>query len=71
MAWQPLVALLAFAYAAFVVYIAATKKPEKIWNMGKVQGFVKVLGEKGTVIFFYFWGVAFAVVGVLLLTVWS
>lgn len=71
MTWQPLVALLLFAYAAFVIYIAATKKPEKVWNMGKVQAFVKVLGEKGTVIFFYIWAVLFAVIGVLLMTIWS
>jgi len=37
-----------------VVYIAI-KKPEKIWKMGKIQGFVKTLGEKGTVIFFIVW----------------
>jgi len=71
MAWQPLVALLAFAYAAFVIYVGVTKKPDSVWNMGKVQAFVKVLGEKGTMIFFVVWGIAFGVVGVLLLTIWS
>ncbi len=68
MNWYPLLGLLALAYAAFVIYIAATKKPESIWNMAKVQGFVKVLGEKGTVIFFFIWGIAFAALGVWLFT---
>ncbi|MCP4361200.1 MAG: hypothetical protein GY796_24595 [Chloroflexi bacterium] len=68
MNWYPLLGLLALAYAAFVIYVAATKKPESIWNMGKVQGFVKVLGEKGTVIFFFIWGIAFAALGVWLFT---
>ena len=68
MNWYPLLGLLALAYAAFAVYLGATKKPEVIWNMGKVQAFVKILGEKGTVIFFYFWGVAFAALGIWLFT---
>ena len=54
MNWYPLLGLVALAYAVFVSYVAATKKPESIWNMDKVQGLVKVLGEKGTVIFFFF-----------------
>jgi len=68
MNWYPLLGLLAFAYAGLVVYLAATKKPEALWNMGKIQSFVKVLGEKGTVIFFYVWGVAFTALGVWLFT---
>lgn len=71
MAWQPLVALVLFAYAAFVIYIAATKKPEKVWDMAKIRAFRKVLGEQGTVIFFYIWAVAFVVLGVLLMTIWA
>ncbi len=55
--------LLAFVYAAFVVFVAM-KKPEGIWKMGKIQAFVKVLGEKGTVIFFYAWGVLFVGLGI-------
>ncbi len=68
MNWYPLLGLLALAYAVFVSYVAATKKPESIWNMGKVQGFVKVLGEKGTVIFFFIWGLGFAALGIWLFT---
>lgn len=71
MVWQPLVALLLFAYAAFVIYIAATKKPEKVWDMAKIRAFRKVLGEQGTVIFFYIWAVAFVVLGVLFMTIWA
>lgn len=55
--------LLAFVYAAFVVFVAM-KKPEGIWKMAKIQAFVKVLGEKGTVIFFYVWGAIFVGLGI-------
>ncbi len=68
MNFYPLLGLLAFAYAVAVVVIAM-KKPEKIWNMAKIQMFIKVLGEKGTVIFFYVWAVLFAVLGIWLFTI--
>lgn len=55
--------LLAFIYAAAVVAIAA-KKPPKIWEMKKIQTFVKVLGDKGTVIFFYIWAAIFVGLGI-------
>ena len=42
-------------------------KPPAIWNMGKIQGFVKLLTETGTVIFFYVWGIAALIVGIVLL----
>jgi len=58
-----LLGLLAFVYAAFVIFIAF-KQPPKIWNMKKIQGFVKVLGEKGTTIFFYIWALIFVGLGV-------
>ncbi len=67
MNWQPLVGLLAIIYAILVFWISA-KKPEKIWNMGKIQAFIKILGEKGTVVFFYIWGVIFAGLGIWLFT---
>ena len=63
----PLLGLLALAYAGMVVYIAA-KKPPKLWNIAKIQGFVKVLGEQGTVIFFYVWAVLFLGLGIWLFT---
>jgi len=67
MRWQPLVGLLAILYAVLVFWIAA-KKPEKIWNMGKIQFFIKVMGEKGTVIFFFIFSGIAAAVGVWLFT---
>ncbi len=70
MSLMPLLGLLALVYAAAVVWIAM-KKPEKVWKMGKIQAFVKVLGEKGTVIFFYVWAVLFAVLGILCFTIWA
>lgn len=68
MNWYPLLGLLALAYAGLVFYLAAAQKPTAIWNMAKIQMFVKVLGEKGTVIFFYVWAVAFVVLGIWLFT---
>ena len=38
-----------------VVVVLAIKKPKSIWEMGKIKGFIKLLGEKGTVIFFFVW----------------
>jgi hypothetical protein len=68
MNWYPLLGLIALAYASLVIILAATKKPEPLWNMAKIQAFVKVLGEKGTVIFFYVWGSSFAALGIWLFT---
>ncbi|WBW95635.1 hypothetical protein [Oceanirhabdus sp. W0125-5] len=62
-----LVGILVILYAVFVIFIAV-KKPEKVWNMKKIELFKKVLGEKGTVIFFYIWGIAFVLLGVWLMT---
>lgn len=60
-------AILAILYAAVVVVIAVVK-PAIIWNMKKIQWFKKVLGEKGTEIFFYIWAFLFLVLGVWLFT---
>lgn len=61
-----LLGLILIVYAALVVYIAV-KKPDKIWNMKKIEAFKKVLGENGTVYFFYFWALAALAVGIWLL----
>ncbi|MCD6436543.1 MAG: hypothetical protein J7L15_09235 [Clostridiales bacterium] len=61
-----LLGILAIVYALVVVYIAA-KKPDKIWNIAKIRMFKKVLGEKGTVIFFYILALVIAVLGIWLL----
>lgn len=55
--------LLAFIYAIAVVAIAI-KQPQAIWDMAKIRGFRKVLGEKGTVIFFYIWAAIFVGLGI-------
>jgi hypothetical protein len=58
--------ILAILYAVFVVVIAVMK-PEKIWNMKKIEMFKKVLGDKGTEIFFYIWALGFLFLGIWLL----
>lgn len=70
MSYVPLLGLLAFIYAGLVVWITV-KKPEKIWKMGKIEAFRKVLGEQGTVIFFYVWAAIALVLGVLCFTIWA
>ncbi|HZH93362.1 MAG TPA: hypothetical protein VFD79_04605 [Tissierellaceae bacterium] len=59
--------VLAVVYSAAVVVITVVK-PEKIWNMKKIELFKKVLGEKGTEIFFYIWALIFLVLGIWLIT---
>ncbi len=61
-----LLGILMVVYAALVVWIAV-KQPPKIWGMAKIKLFIKVLGEKGTVIFFYIFALLFAVVGIWLI----
>lgn len=61
-----LLGIILIIYAAAVVFIAL-KKPEKIWNMAKIRAFVKVLGEQGTVIFFYVFAAICCGIGVWLL----
>lgn len=58
--------ILAVVYAAAVVIIAVVK-PEKIWKMKKIEMFKKVLGEKGTEIFFYAWALIFLLLGIWLI----
>ncbi|WZL82335.1 hypothetical protein QBE53_04315 [Vallitaleaceae bacterium 9-2] len=60
-------AVLSLVYAAVVLVLAITK-PAAIWKMKKIQLFEKVLGVKGTEVFFYVWALAFMVLGVWLLT---
>jgi hypothetical protein len=67
MNWYPLLALLAFAYTGLVIWITV-KKPPKFWDMAKIRAFRKVLGDRGTEIFFYVWAVVFAALGIWLLT---
>lgn len=59
--------IVAIIYAVAVVVIAVMK-PEKIWRMKKIEMFIKVLGDRGTEIFFYIWALLFLFLGVWLLT---
>jgi len=61
-----LLGLILIVYAGAVVFITV-KKPEQIWNMAKIKLFRKMLGEKGTEIFFYLFALAAAGFGVWLL----
>ena len=56
-----ILAIVLFAYGAFVIVITVFK-PKSIWEMAKIQGFIKLLGETGTVVFFIIWALA-ALVG--------
>ena len=67
MNYYPLLALLAFAYAGLVFWLTI-KKPAKLWGIKKVQAFVKVLGERGTEIFFVVFGLIFIGLGIWCLT---
>ena len=62
-----LLGLVLILYAIFVFYIAATKKPTAIWNMAKIQLFIKTMGEMGTRIFFFIFGGAALAYGIYLL----
>ena len=53
-------------YGVLTLYIAFAK-PKSIWNIGKIQGFVQLLTETGTVIFFSIVGIATIVGGILIL----
>ncbi len=58
--------LVLILYAVLVVYIAV-KKPPVIWDMKKIEVFKKMMGEKGTVIFFYILALISTVIGVWLM----
>lgn len=61
-----LIGLILLVYAGAVVYITL-KKPEAIWNMAKIRMFQKILGDRGTEIFFYLFALASAGFGLWLL----
>jgi hypothetical protein len=52
-------------WAVATSYIALAK-PEKMWKMGKIQGFVQMLGETGATILFLVLAAGMAVLGVWL-----
>ena len=53
-------------YGVFVIY-AGIFKPAWVWNTGKVQGFVKLIKETGTVILFWIVGIAALAGGIWML----
>ena len=61
-----LLGLILILYAGAVVYITL-KKPEAVWNMAKIRIFRKLLGDRGTEIFFYLFALASAGFGIWLL----
>jgi hypothetical protein len=61
-----LLGLILIVYAGAVIFITV-KKPEQIWNMAKIKLFRKMLGDRGTEIFFYLFALAAAGFGVWLL----
>ena len=61
-----IIAYILILYGITTLYIAYVK-PKSIWNLGKIQGFVQLLTETGTVIFFSIVGIGTIVGGVLLL----
>lgn len=61
-----LIGLILLVYAGAVVYITL-KKPEAIWNMAKIRVFRKLLGDRGTEIFFYLFALVSAGFGLWLL----
>ena len=68
MNWYPLLGLLALAYCGLCIYLGVAKKPKAIWDMAKIQMFVRILGEQGAVIFFIVWGLIFGILGIWLFT---
>lgn len=61
-----LLGLFLIVYGVALVGITA-KKPKGIWEMAKIRMFRKVLGEGGTVLFFYIFAVVCVGVGVWLM----
>ena len=52
---------------AVAVVAPAIKKPKSIWEMRKIQMFIKLLGDRGTVILFYVLGAVAFGLGIWLL----
>lgn len=52
-----IIGILAIAWGATTLFVAFAK-PQAIWRLGKIQGFVSLLSESGTMIFFAVLGLA-------------
>lgn len=62
-----IVAILLLLYGALCLALAVLKVPAALWNLDKIDGFKKLLGEVGTQVFIGVWGVAALALGVWLL----
>lgn len=61
-----IVGIILVLYGLACLYIALAK-PQAIWKLGKIQGFIQLLGEKGTVILLVVLGVGTLIGGILLI----
>lgn len=61
-----LIGIILAIYGLAVIGIAI-KKPEPIWKLKKIQVFINILGEKGTLIFFYIFGGLCVIGGIVLM----
>jgi hypothetical protein len=61
------IGVLLLFYGALVVFLTLNK-PKVIWNMKKIKLFEKLLGERGTVVFFYVFAAVSIVAGIWLLS---
>ena len=59
-------AIFLILYGLACLYVGLAR-PKAIWSLGKLQGFVQLLGEKGTVIMLVVLGIATLAGGVVLL----
>lgn len=53
-------------YGLFCLVVGIFKVPAAVWNMKKIEGFKKVLGDIGTQIFLSIWGAASLAGGIVL-----
>lgn len=53
-------------YGLFCLAIGVLKQPKAVWNMAKIEGFKKILGEIGTQIFIGVWGAIALGIGIWL-----
>lgn len=61
------IGVLLLFYGALVVFLTLNK-PKVIWNMKKIKLFEKLLGERGTVVFFYVFAAVSIAAGIWLLS---
>jgi hypothetical protein len=57
-----LLAIVLWVYAIAVIVIAIFR-PKAVWDLAKIQGFVKLMGDTGTRAFFVVWAIAVAIGG--------